>query len=100
MHGTRAGRSGDNRPMSQQTHERCTGGERKLERAILLQLLGQDREQPSSHAQLAVALAIEADELRRALTRLSDAGVVCLGGQDVWASPAARRIDELGLIGI
>lgn len=86
--------------MSERTDERPTGVERKLERAIILQLLGEDREKRSSQAELAAVLEIEAQALRQALARLSAAGVVCVAGEQVWASAAARRIDELGLIAI
>jgi len=86
--------------MSEQTGERPTGVEHKLERAIILQLLGEEGERRSSQAQLAVALGVEAQALREALERLSNAGVLCVAGNEVWASAAARRIDELGLIAI
>jgi hypothetical protein len=86
--------------MGERTGEQPTGVERKLERAIVLQLLGEDGERRSSSAQLAAALDVEAQALRQALARLSDAGVVCVAGTEVWASAAARRIDELGLIAI
>jgi DNA-binding transcriptional ArsR family regulator len=86
--------------MSERRGERPTGVERRLERAIVLQLLGEEGERRSSQAQLAAALDVEARALSRALARLSDAGVVCVAGKQVWASTAARRIDELGLIAI
>jgi hypothetical protein len=82
-------------------------GDRRLERAIVLVLLSGDREslgadgEPRwSCARLAAELGIEAQALQDALERLSHAGVVCLAGTEVWASRAARRMDELGLIGI
>jgi hypothetical protein len=86
--------------MNEQTDERSTGVERKLERAIILQLLVEDGEQRTQRTRLAAALGIEGEALERVLERLSDVGVVCLAGTDVWASAAARRIDELGLIGL
>jgi len=75
-------------------------GNRRLERAILLRLLGEDRDQRLSRAGLAALIDSDAPALQRALERLADAGVVCVEGDDVRASPAARHIDELGLIGI
>jgi hypothetical protein len=82
-------------------------GDRRLERAIVLVLLSGDREPLGgdgesrwSRAQLAAELGTEAQALQEALERLSQAGVVCLTGAEVWASRAARRMDELGLISI
>jgi hypothetical protein len=75
-------------------------GERRLERAIVLALLGDDADRRSSRAQLEAELGVEAEPLARALERLSQLGVVCVADEHVCASPAARRIDELGLIGI
>jgi hypothetical protein len=83
------------------------GGDRRLERAIVLVLLSGDGESLSgdgelrwSCVRLAAELGTEAQALQEALDRLSQAGVVCLAGTDVWASRAVRRMDELGLIGI
>jgi hypothetical protein len=75
-------------------------GDRRLERAIVLTLLSGDGEPRWSCARLAAELGIESQVLQGALDRLTDAGLVCLAGTEVWASGAARRIDELGLIGI
>jgi len=86
--------------MNEQTGERSTGDERKLERAIIMQLLGEDGERRTQRAQLAAALGIESQALERAVGRLADAGVVCVDGTEVWASAAARRIDALRLIGL
>jgi DNA-binding TFAR19-related protein (PDSD5 family) len=71
-----------------------------LERAIMLQLLSDEQEQRCSRAQLVATLEREAEALEQALSRLAEAGVVCIDGPEVWASPAARYIDALGLIGI
>jgi len=75
-------------------------GDRRLERVIILALLNADGERRWSCAELAAELGAEAQALQDALCRLSEAGVVCLAGTEVWASSAARRMDELGLIGI
>lgn len=75
-------------------------GSRKLERAIILQLLGEQDGQRCPSAQLASTLGLSAAALQQALDRLGEAGVVCVDGADVWASDAARRLDELGLISI
>ncbi len=75
-------------------------GERRLERAIILALLSEDAEQRWACTRLAAELGVDAEALAQALQRLSHAGVVCVAGAEVWASPAVRHIDELGLIGI
>lgn len=72
----------------------------RLERAIILQLLSGERERRSSSAELAAELGADAAAFQDALGRLSETGVVCLAGPDVWASPAAWRLDELGLIAV
>jgi hypothetical protein len=74
--------------------------DRKLERAIILQLLSEEVGQRCSRARLAAVLGTEREALEDALMGLCAAGVVGLAGAEVWASAPARRIDELGLIGI
>ena len=69
----------------------------KLERAIVLQVLSEERRW--SRTELAAELGAAAG-LDGALAALHGQGVVCLAEDDVWASPAARRLDELELIGI
>jgi hypothetical protein len=73
---------------------------RELERAIILLLLSDEQPTRCSSVQLAVELDADAETLEEALAHLARAGVVFLDGSDVWPSPAARHIDELGLIGI
>jgi hypothetical protein len=70
----------------------------KLERAIVLQVLSEERRW--SRTVLAAELGADATGLDSALAALHGQGVVCLAEDDVWASPAARRLDELELIGI
>ena len=70
----------------------------KLERAIVLQLLSDERRW--SRTELAAELGADATGLDSALAALHGQGVLCLAEDDVWASPAARRLDELELIGI
>ncbi len=85
----------------QPMHERPPALEaRRLERAIILQLLSQEVAERSSRAQLVAALGRDQETLAAPLGSLTDAGVVCCEGTDVWASAAARRLDELGLIAI
>ena len=84
-------------------------GEVGLERAIVLQLLRDDRERMWSRAQLRIELEAEESEigqealeeaLEEALRRLEQEGVLGCTEATVWASSAARRLDELGLISI
>jgi DNA-binding GntR family transcriptional regulator len=70
----------------------------KLERAIVLQVLSEERRW--SRTELAAELGADATGLDSALAALHGQGVLCLAENDVWASPAARRLDELELIGI
>ena len=82
-------------------HEQARAtGDRRLQRAIILQLLSEDAAQNWSRARLAEALGVAPETLESALAELSEAGVVGLADTEVWASAAARRLDELGLIGI
>jgi hypothetical protein len=74
--------------------------DRKLERAIVLALLSDEGEPRRPCAGLAAELDADTDVLLDAIRRLSDAGVVCHEGDRVWASPASRHLDELGLIAI
>ena len=72
----------------------------RLERAIVLQLLRDDREQEWSGPQLAVEIDVEAPALERALRSLERDGVLCLEQDTVRASRATRRLDELELLGV
>jgi hypothetical protein len=73
----------------------------QLERAIVLQLLLDDRERTWSREQLVIELESDASEVvEEALRRLEREGVVGTSEQAVWASSAARHLDELGLIGV
>jgi hypothetical protein len=72
----------------------------RLERAIVLQLLRDDREREWSSPQLAVEMDAEAPVLERALRSLERDGVLCLGQDVVRAAPATRRLDELGLLSV
>lgn len=75
------------------------GGER-LERAVVLLLLTEERRQAWSPGELATELDTDPSTLERALDRLKEAGVVELAGCDVRPSRATQRIDDLGLIAI
>jgi hypothetical protein len=73
---------------------------RELERAIILLLLSDEPTTRHSCSRLAAELGAEAPTLEQALTQLARAGVICLDSSAVSPSPATRRLDELGLIGI
>ncbi len=77
------------------------GGSRTLERAIVLVLLSEDDGRRRwSRAELVEGMGVEQDELAAALSGLLDAGVLQQQEDRVWPSSAARRLDELELIGI
>lgn len=86
--------------MHTESSEPQAAGGAKLERAIVLQLLSDGAERRWSRAELASELGADTTQLETALRALHAQGVLCLVEQDVWASPAARRLDELELIGI
>jgi hypothetical protein len=72
-----------------------------LERAIILQLLRDDHEPMWSREQLSAELTVDRSEvIEQALGRLQKEGVIGASEEAVWASSAARRLDELGLIGV
>jgi hypothetical protein len=84
---------------TESSEPRAAGGA-KLERAIVLQLLSNSAERRWSRAELSSELGADATGLESALRALRGQGVLCLAEEDVWASPAVRRLDELELIAI
>ncbi len=73
----------------------------RAERAIVMQLLRDDRAERWKVAELARELAdLEPALVERALGRLEQEQVAQRAGSEIWASRAARRLDELRLIGI
>ena len=86
--------------VAEQSRERPAAVNVKLERAIVLQLLSVERASRRSRAWLAARLGCDAQVLEEAVRALCEVGVVCRHGAQVCASPAARRIHELGLIAI
>jgi hypothetical protein len=76
------------------------GGE-VAERAIVLQVLRDDRAERWSRAELECEIYdIEPSLLAEAMERLREEGVVHLAGESVWASRCARHLDALGMISI
>jgi hypothetical protein len=86
--------------MNTEPRESRAGGGPRLERAIILQLLRDDRDANWSREELLKELGGEMPPLEDALVRLRGDGVLSIADQQVSASPAARRLDELGLIGV
>ncbi len=85
------------------TDERRRGGGDPwtVERAIVLQLLREDHEQRWTRAELTREIPdFEPAMLDEALTRLDREGVLHRQESSVWASRAARRLDELELISV
>ncbi len=76
------------------------GGNARLERAIVLELLSDDGADGRDAAELEAMLGAAAGELDPALRELSDAGVLDSSDGRLRPSAAARRLDELELIGV
>jgi hypothetical protein len=88
-------------PMHTESSDPRAGGKRSLERAIVLVLLSEDDgEREWSRAELGEGMGVEQGELATALSGLLDTGVLQQQEDRVWPSSAARRLDELELIGI
>jgi hypothetical protein len=80
---------------------RLSENQRLVERAIVLQLLRDDREERWTREQLAREIAdLPPAALERALVRLRRDGVLCRDRSTAWAAGALRRLDELELIGV
>jgi hypothetical protein len=72
-----------------------------VRRAVVLQILGEDREKRCSAAGLARELYdLDRDALDSALGMLEHAGVLERVGEMVYASRATRQLDELDLIAL
>lgn len=71
------------------------------ERAIVLQVLRDDRDERWARAELEGEIYdIEPLAISEALERLREEGVVHLSGEMVWASRCARHLDALGMVSI
>ena len=74
---------------------------RNIERAIILQLLRDDHDKRWSRAELEAEVNdVEPSVLRSTIAELERQGVVVAQDEHVLASPCARRLDELGLVGV
>ncbi|HEX3433497.1 MAG TPA: hypothetical protein VHT25_05485 [Solirubrobacteraceae bacterium] len=86
--------------MHRDAGEAPASGGRRLQRAVVLELLSDAREHRHSLAELGRQLGARAEELEPAVEALRRAGVVEVQASEIWASPAARFLDELELIAI
>jgi DNA-binding GntR family transcriptional regulator len=87
--------------MQDQTKQISGVRDRLLERAIVSQILREDRHDGWRRSELAAELG-DADPvaIRAALTRLEQEGVVEFAGETVRASRAAVRLNELDMIAV
>ena len=82
-------------------HHQPSADSRRVERAVTLQLLRDDHDERWSRAELETELDdVEPLALSDAIAQLERQGVVMAQGEHVLASPAVRRVDELGLVGV
>jgi predicted transcriptional regulator len=87
--------------MQDQTKQISDGRDRRVERAIVLQTLRDDRQTGWPRAELAAELG-DADPIavRKALMRLEEEGVIEFAGETVRASRAAVSLNELEMIAV
>jgi hypothetical protein len=86
--------------MNSQSSGSRDGGDVRLERAIVLDLLGDEDADDRGVPELEAMLGAAAGELDAALRQLTDAGVLDSSEGRLRPSAATRRLDELELIGI
>jgi DNA-binding GntR family transcriptional regulator len=86
--------------MDTESGEPRVRGNAGLERIIVLQLLGEEAGRKWTLEALTEELGASHSEVEAALRALQGDGVVCFEDGQAWPSRAARRIDELELIGI
>jgi len=87
--------------MSEKCNRRKVDDPAIVRRAVILQILSEDCEKRWSAAELRRELYnIERHALNNAVLMLEHAGVLERAGETVYASRAARLLDDLGLIGV
>jgi hypothetical protein len=88
--------------MHTESSEPVAASDRHLERAIVLALLNDDDGAQRRWTRIELRERLESDEheLQEALDGLLGAEVICIADELLWASDAARRLDELELIAI
>jgi hypothetical protein len=71
------------------------------ERVVILQVLRDDHAQRWSRGELQRELYdVEPAAIDAALKHLEELGIVCVEGEEAWASLGTRHMDTLGMIGI
>ena len=73
---------------------------RKVERAIVFQLLRDDHDEHWSRGELAAEVGDDLFVITVALERLREHEVIVEHSDRIVAAPSARRLDALGVIGI
>jgi hypothetical protein len=87
--------------MHTESSEPVAASDQHLERAIVLALLSDEGAQRRwTRIELRERLESDERELQAALDGLLGAAVICIAEELLWASDAARRLDELELIAI
>ena len=87
--------------MSHKSNRRQVDDPAIVRRALVLQILSGDREKRWSAPELGRELYnLDRDALDNALLMLEHAGILERTGETVYASRAARLLDELGLIAL
>jgi len=82
-------------------HPQPNAEPRRVERAVVLQLLRDDHDERWPRAELEAEINdVEPSVLRSAIAHLERQGVVAAQGEHVAAARCARHLDELGLIGV
>jgi len=82
-------------------HPRLPSDLQVVERAVVLQLLRDDHDEQWSRTELETELDdVKPLALSDAIAVLERHGVVVVQGEHVVASRCARRVDELGLVGV
>lgn len=70
------------------------------ERAVLFHLLTEDRERWTREQLQAALFDADPDAIDTALRTMAELGLAVTDGESFAASPGARRVDAMGLIGI
>jgi hypothetical protein len=86
--------------MRRESRESRAAGGSRLERAIVMQLLRDDRDHEWSPANLHEELDADAAVVAQALSSLAADGVLIMADERVWAARAVWRLEELGLIAL
>ncbi|HWX44744.1 MAG TPA: hypothetical protein VNY52_05425 [Solirubrobacteraceae bacterium] len=74
---------------------------RRAARAIIFQILDDEHAEYWIRAELKRKLGdFKPDAIDAALARMHEYGVVCLEGEELWASRCARHLDAIDVIGI